>query len=343
MWLEDFDATVKLKKFTTGFLGFDRMLDIGHIPAGVIFELSGMPGLGKSTMSMALASALQKQTDPDKISIFCDLEHNFKRNPEIPRHAGVDFSRGLVYDSEYGENALDITLDLVRSGSVGFVVIDSVPKLMPEAIAVRDTGEQTMGKRAALLGDFIGKLEYAANKTDAVILLINQFRAKLGMGPSGYDTPGGFAIKFNAKMRVYMKKAQDFAIKRGASGDLQIGQRVQFKVEKNNLGRPFKTTTLEFLYDEQRGMLGFSHEGDVLVMGEEYEVITCQGKTFLFGETKIGVGFEAARETLFHDQVLMKDIVTAVVEKARGEGERWAIETPIVEYMEKNNETKSSS
>lgn len=278
----------------TGAFSLDLALGIGGVPRGRIIEIFGPEASGKTTLALQIIAEAQKQGG---IAAFIDAEHAL--DPLYAERIGVDVENLLISQPDTGEQALEITETLVRSGAIDVVVVDSVAALVPRAEIEGEMGDPQMGLQARLMSQALRKLAGAISKSQTCCVFINQLREKIGvMFGNPEVTPGGRALKFWASVRIDVRKIQ--SIKKGVE---DIGSRVRAKVVKNKLAPPFKIAEFDILYGE-----GVSKEGSLLDVAVDQGIINKSGSWFAFGETRLGQGREAAREFLKQNVEIAKEI-----------------------------------
>ena len=268
----------------TGSLGLDAALGVGGLPRGRIVEIFGPESSGKTTLTLHVIAEAQKMGG---ICAFIDAEHAM--DPEYAKKLGVNINELLISQPDNGEQALEITESIVRSGKVDVVVIDSVAALTPKDEIEGDMGAQHVGKQARLMSQALRKLTAIAHKSNTVIIFINQIRMQIGvMFGNPETTPGGKALKFYSSVRIDIRKIAQ--IKKGED---VVGARTKVKIVKNKVAAPFKTTEFDIMYNE-----GISREGELLALGEKFKLVTKSGSSYAYGEEKLGRGYDAARTFL---------------------------------------------
>ena len=268
----------------TGSLGLDAALGVGGLPRGRIVEIFGPESSGKTTLTLHVIAEAQKMGG---ICAFIDAEHAM--DPEYAKKLGVNINELLISQPDNGEQALEITESIVRSGKVDVVVIDSVAALTPKDEIEGDMGAQHVGKQARLMSQALRKLTAIAHKSQTVIIFINQIRMQIGvMFGNPETTPGGKALKFYSSVRIDIRKIAQIK-----KGDDVVGARTKVKIVKNKVAAPFKTTEFDIMYNE-----GISREGELLALGEKFKLVTKSGTSYSYGEEKLGRGYDAARTYL---------------------------------------------
>ncbi len=278
----------------TGSLGLDIALGIGGVPRGRVIEIYGPESSGKTTLALHIIGEAQKLGG---IAAFIDAEHAL--DPRYSRNLGVDIENLLVSQPDTGEQALEITESLVRSGAVDVIVIDSVAALVPRAEIEGDMGDAHMGLQARLMSQALRKLTAIINKSHTCVIFINQIRLKIGvMFGNPETTTGGNALKFYSSVRLDIRRIE--TLKKGTEA---IGSRVKVKVAKNKVAPPFKIAEFEIMYDR-----GISKEGELLDMGTNMGIVLKSGTWYSYEEERIGQGKETARKFLVDNPAIMSDI-----------------------------------
>ncbi len=267
---------------TTGSLSLDTALGIGGIPKGRVVEVYGPESSGKTTIAMHCVAEVQKAGG---IAAFVDAEHAL--DPVYAEAIGININDLYVSQPDNGEQALEITEALMRSGAVDLIVVDSVAALVPRAEIEGDMGDSHMGLHARLMSQALRKLVGIANKTGCTLIFINQLREKIGSYGGGETTTGGRALKFYASIRIDVRRI-DFL--KGANAQDVIGNRVKVKIAKNKLAPPFKVCEFDIMYGE-----GISREGDILEIATEMGVVVRSGAWYSYNDEKIGQGREKVK------------------------------------------------
>ena len=288
----------------TGSLSLDIALGVGGIPRGRITEIYGPESSGKTTLCQHIVAEAQKLGGT---AAFVDMEHAL--DPVYAARVGVDIENLLVSQPDMGEQALEITETLVRSGAVDVVVIDSVAALVPRAELEGDMGDPTMGVHARLMSQALRKLSGAINQTKTAVVFTNQLRQKIGvMFGNPETTTGGQALKFYASVRLDVRRIQ--SIKVGAE---IIGNRTRVRVVKNKVAAPFRTAEFDIMYNE-----GISKAGDLLDLATQLGIIDKRGAFYSYGDIRLGQGRENSKEHLRQTPELALEIETVVRQKAVG-------------------------
>jgi len=268
----------------TGCLSLDIALGIGGIPRGRIIEVYGPEASGKTTLAQHIVAEVQKLGGT---AAFIDAEHAL--DPAYAKKIGVNVDDLLISQPDTGEQALEITEALVRSGAVDVIVIDSVAALVPKAEIEGEMGDRQMGTQARLMSQALRKLSGIVSKTNTIVIFINQIRMKIGVFFGNPETTtGGMALKFYSSVRVEVRRAAQIK-----KGDQIIGNRVKCKVVKNKVAAPFKNTEFDIMYNE-----GISISGDVLDTGVNLGVIDKSGNSYTYQGEKLGVGRESVKDYL---------------------------------------------
>ncbi len=288
----------------TGSLSLDIALGVGGVPRGRITEIYGPESSGKTTLCLHLAAESQKKGGT---VAFIDMEHAL--DPAYAARLGVNVENLLVSQPDMGEQALEITETLVRSGAVDLVIVDSVAALVPRAEIEGDMGDATMGMQARLMSQALRKLSGAINQTKTTVVFTNQLRQKIGvMFGNPETTTGGMALKFYASVRLDVRRIQSIKV-----GDEITGNRTRVRVVKNKVAAPFRTAEFDIMYNE-----GISKTGDILDLGTALEIITKRGAFFSYGDIRLGQGRENAKDFLKQNPDICDEIETAVRQRALG-------------------------
>jgi recombination protein RecA len=329
MRLGDDSAKVKIPAISTGSIELDVALGIGGIPRGRVTEIFGPESSGKTTLMLHAVAQAQKAGG---VAAFIDAEHAL--DPSYAARLGVNTDQLLVSQPDTGEEALEITEALVRSGAVDIIVIDSVAALVPKAEIDGDMGDSHMGLQARLMSQALRKLTGVISKSKTCVIFINQIRHKIGvMFGSPETTTGGNALKFYSSIRLDIRKIEVLK-----SGEDAIGNRVRVKVVKNKVAPPFKQAEFDIMYDS-----GISVEGGILDMGVKYGIIKKSGTWFSYGEERIGQGRENAKTFFQNNPVIASEIEEKIkIEAGLRSNERPAEDSNNKKY-EKLEEAASSS
>jgi recombination protein RecA len=286
----------------TGSLSLDIALGVGGIPRARITEIYGPEASGKTTVCQHIVAEAQKLGGT---AAFIDMEHAL--DPVYAAKCGVNVDELLISQPDMGEQALEITETLVRSGAVDIVVVDSVAALVPRSEIEGDMGDPTMGTQARLMSQAMRKLSGAINQTRTAVIFTNQLRHKIGvMFGNPETTTGGNALKFYASVRLDVRRIQSIKV-----GSEIIGNRVRVRVVKNKVAAPFRTAEFDIMYNE-----GISKMGDILDLGAEMDIIEKHGSWYSYGDIRLGQGRENAKEFLQQDEALAEEIEKQVRENA---------------------------
>ncbi|KXX67946.1 MULTISPECIES: recombinase RecA [Flammeovirga] len=289
------DNVVDVPVISTGSLGLDLALGVGGVPKGRIIEIYGPESSGKTTLTLHIIAEAQKQGG---MAAFIDAEHAFDKI--YAEKLGIDMERLLVAQPDHGEQALEIAEQLVRSGAIDVMVVDSVAALVPKAELEGDMGDSKMGLHARLMSQALRKITGAISKTNCSAIFINQLREKIGvMFGNPETTTGGNALKYYASVRLDIRRIG--AIKESA--DNVTGNRTRVKVQKNKVAPPFKQTEFDILYGE-----GISRAGEVLDMAVEFEIVNKAGSWFSYSGSKLGQGRETVKELIKNNPELMEEL-----------------------------------
>jgi recombination protein RecA len=289
---------VDINAIQTGSLGLDHALGIGGVPRGRIVEIFGPESSGKTTLALHIVAEAQKKGG---ICAFVDAEHAM--DPEYAKKLGVKIDELLISQPDNGEQSLEITESLVRSGKIDVIVVDSVAALTPKDEVEGDMGAYHVGKQARLMSQALRKLTAIVAKSKTVVIFINQIRMQIGvMFGNPETTPGGKALKFYTSVRLDIRRIAQIK-----KGDEVVGGRVRVKVVKNKVAAPFKQTEFDLLYGE-----GISKEGEILALGEKYEIVKKAGASYSYGEIKLGRGYDAARTFLKENKKIRSEILKEI-------------------------------
>jgi recombination protein RecA len=278
------DAIVPISVISTGSISFDAALGVGGVPRGRVIEIFGPESSGKTTITLQIIAEAQKAGG---LAAFVDAEHAL--DPTYARKLGVDTDNLLISQPDYGEQALEITEALVRSGAIDVLVVDSVAALVPKAELDGEMGDSHMGLQARLMSQALRKLTGTVSKSRTSLIFINQIREKIGvMFGNPETTTGGRALKFYASVRVDIRRIA--AVK---EGDVVTGSRTKIKIVKNKVAAPFREAEFDILYGE-----GISREGDVLDLAVLHNIVEKSGAWYSYDGERIGQGRENVRTFL---------------------------------------------
>ncbi len=298
---------VDVNAIPTGSIGVDWALGIGGLPRGRIVEIFGPESSGKTTLSLHVIAEAQKKGG---VCAFIDAEHAL--DPEYAKKIGVDINSLLVSQPDHGEQAMEITESLVRSGKIDVIVVDSVAALTPKDEIEGDMGQQQMGKQARLMSQALRKLTAITSKTKTLIIFINQIRMQIGvMFGNPETTTGGKALKFYTSVRIDIRRIAQIK-----KGDEIMGGRHRVKIVKNKIAAPFRQTEFDMMYGE-----GISREGEALALGEKLGVIEkSSGGAYSYGDQKMGRGYDAARTFLKENKPVINAILKDIRKGLEGGG-----------------------
>ena len=283
-----------IEAISTGSIGLDVALGIGGLPKGRVVEIYGPESSGKTTLTLQVIAQAQKLGGT---AAFVDAEHAL--DPSYAAKLGVDVDELLVSQPDTGEQALEITDMLVRSGAVDIVIVDSVAALTPKAEIEGEMGDSHMGLQARLMSQALRKLTANIQRSNTMVVFINQIRMKIGvMFGSPETTTGGNALKFYSSVRLDIRRIG--AIKKG---DEVIGNQTRVKVVKNKVSPPFKQAEFEILYGE-----GISHHGEIIDLGVQHGIVDKAGSWYSYGDDRIGQGKENVREFLRNNPEMAEEI-----------------------------------
>ena len=299
MKLGEYQA-MNVEAIPTGALGLDIALGIGGVPRGRIIEIFGPESSGKTTLALHIIAEAQKMNGE---AAFIDAEHAL--DPVYAKHLGVDIDNLIVSQPDTGEQALEITESLVRSGALDVIVVDSVAALVPKAEIDGDMGDSHMGLQARLMSQALRKLAGAINKSKTVLIFINQLREKIGvMFGNPETTTGGRALKFYASVRLDIRKIENIK----QDGEI-VGNRARVKVVKNKVAPPFREAEFDIVYGK-----GISKEGNILDMAVNLDIIEKSGSWFSYNGEKIGQGRENVKLYLHNNPEVMEEVEKKVRE-----------------------------
>ena len=300
-------AVEEVETISSGSLGLDLALGVNGYPKGRVVEIYGPESSGKTTLTLHAIAEAQKAGG---IAAFIDAEHAFDRN--YAEKLGVDIENLIISQPDNGEQALEIAENLIRSGAIDIVVIDSVAALTPKSEIEGEMGDSKMGLHARLMSQALRKLTGTISKTNCTVFFINQLREKIGvMFGNPETTTGGNALKFYASIRLDIRRSSQIK-----DGESVVGNRTKVKVVKNKVAPPFKTAEFDIMYGE-----GISKTGEILDLAVEFEIIKKAGSWFSYGDTKLGQGRDAVK-------ILIKDNPELADE----------LEQKIKEVIKSNNE-----
>ena len=296
-------AIEEVETISSGSLGVDLALGVGGYPKGRVIEIYGPESSGKTTLTLHAIAESQKAGG---IAAFIDAEHAFDRN--YAEKLGVDIENLIISQPDNGEQALEIAENLIRSGAIDIVVIDSVAALTPKSEIEGEMGDSKMGLHARLMSQALRKLTGTISKTNCTVFFINQLRDKIGvMFGSPETTTGGNALKFYASVRLDIRRSTQIK-----DGDNVIGNRTKVKIVKNKVAPPFKVAEFDIMYGE-----GISKTGEILDLAVEFEIIKKAGSWFSYGETKLGQGRDAVKSLIKDNPELADELEEKIKEKIK--------------------------
>lgn len=305
-------STVAVEAVPSGSLALDLALGIGGIPRGRITEIFGPEGSGKTTLAQHIIAEVQKQGG---IAAYIDVEHAL--DPSYAARCGVNLDDLLISQPDTGEEALEITEALVRSGALGAIVIDSVAALVPRVEIEGDMGDAQVGLQARLMSRAMRKLAAAIGRSGTAVVFLNQLREKIGIIFGNPEvTPGGRALKFYSSVRLDLRRIETIK-----QGNVAIGNRVRAKVVKNKVAPPFRTAEFDIMFDS-----GISSQGNFIDLGVSLGLVKKSGAFFSYGDIRLGQGRESAKQYLKQNPELAQELeekirasaVTGQIASSRG-------------------------
>jgi recombination protein RecA len=298
-------AIEPIEVISTGSLGLDIALGVGGLPKGRVVEIYGPESSGKTTLAIHAIAESQKRGG---IAAFIDAEHAFDRF--YAKKLGVDVENLLISQPDNGEQALEIADNLIRSGAIDILVIDSVAALVPKSEIEGEMGDSKMGLQARLMSQALRKLTGTISKTGCCCIFINQLREKIGvMFGNPETTTGGNALKFYASVRLDVRRISQIK-----DSDEVSGNRVKVKIVKNKVAPPFRIAEFDIMFGE-----GISKAGEVIDLGVEHNIIKKAGSWFSYGETRLGQGRDAVKQLLLDNPELMEELEGKIKEVVTGE------------------------
>jgi len=285
----------------TGSIGLDAALGVGGLPRGRVIEIYGPESSGKTTLALHAIAEAQKLGG---IAAFIDAEHAFDRF--YAQKLGIDIDNLLISQPDNGEQALEIVDNLIRSGAIDIIVIDSVAALTPKSEIEGEMGDSKMGMQARLMSQALRKLTANIGRTGSCCIFINQLRDKIGiMFGNPETTTGGNALKFYASVRLDIRKVNQIK-----EGEESTGNRVKVKVVKNKVAPPFKKAEFDIMYGQ-----GISRVGEIIDLGADFGIIKKSGSWFSYGETKLGQGRDGVKKLLVDNPELAEELEAKIREK----------------------------
>ena len=302
------ETAQEIESIPSGSIGLDHALGVGGYPKGRIIEIYGPESSGKTTLTLHAIAECQKLGG---ICAFIDAEHAFDRF--YAEKLGIDLEELIISQPDHGEQALEITDNLIRSGAVDIVVIDSVAALTPKSEIEGEMGDSKMGLHARLMSQALRKLTASISKTKCAVFFINQLREKIGvMFGNPETTTGGNALKFYASVRLDIRRSTQI---KGPEAQV-LGNRTRVKVVKNKVAPPFKTTEFDIMYGE-----GISKIGEILDIGVNNEIIKKSGSWFSYGETKLGQGRDTVKILFQDNPELLEELESKIMVSLKSDGE----------------------
>lgn len=296
---------VDVQAIPSGSVGLDLALGVGGYPKGRIIEIFGPESSGKTTLAIHAISEAQKQGG---IAAFIDAEHAFDKY--YAEKLGVNTDELLISQPDHGEQALEIADNLIRSGAIDILVVDSVAALTPKAEIEGDMGDSRMGLQARLMSQALRKLTGSISKTNCTVIFINQLREKIGvMFGNPETTTGGNALKFYASVRIDIRRSTQIK-----EGDGVIGNKTRIKVVKNKVAPPFRKAEFDIMYGE-----GISKIGEIIDLGTEFNILKKSGSWYSYGDIKLGQGRDSVKNVLLDNVELCEEVEVKIVEMINGE------------------------
>ncbi|WP_108869540.1 recombinase RecA [Aquimarina aquimarini] len=294
-------AVQEVDVISTGSLGLDLAMGVGGYPRGRVIEIYGPESSGKTTLTLHAIAQAQKAGG---IAAFIDAEHAFDRF--YAEKLGVDIDNLIISQPDHGEQALEIADNLIRSGAIDIIVVDSVAALTPKSEIEGEMGDSKMGLHARLMSQALRKLTSSISKTNCTVIFINQLREKIGvMFGNPETTTGGNALKFYASVRLDIRRSTQI---KDSNSEVK-GNKTRVKVVKNKVAPPFRTAEFDIMYGE-----GISKNGEIIDIGVDYEIIKKSGSWFSYQDTKLGQGRDAVKSLLNDNPELMEELEEKIKE-----------------------------
>ena len=298
-------AIEEIEVIPSGSLGIDIALGVGGYPRGRVVEIYGPESSGKTTLTLHAIAEVQKQGG---IAAFIDAEHAFDRF--YAESLGIDVENLIISQPDNGEQALEIADNLVRSGAIDLLVIDSVAALTPKAEIEGEMGDSRMGLHARLMSQALRKMTGSVSKTKCTVMFINQLREKIGvMFGNPETTTGGNALKFYASVRIDIRRSTQIK-----NADAVIGNRTKVKVVKNKVAPPFRTAEFDIMYGE-----GISKVGEIIDQGVEHGIIKKSGSWFSYADTKLGQGRDSVKKIVLDNPELLEELEVKIKKAIKGD------------------------
>jgi recombination protein RecA len=294
-------SVVNVDAISSGSLGLDLALGVGGYPRGRVVEIYGPESSGKTTLTLHAIAEAQKKGG---IAAFIDAEHAFDRT--YAQDLGIDIDNLIISQPDHGEQALEITDNLIRSGAIDIIVIDSVAALTPKSEIEGEMGDSKMGLHARLMSQALRKLTSSISKTNCTVIFINQLREKIGvMFGNPETTTGGNALKFYCSVRLDIRRSTQI---KDNNSEVR-GNKTRVKVVKNKVAPPFKTAEFDIMYGQ-----GISKVGEIIDIGVDYEIIKKAGSWYSYEDTKLGQGRDAVKTLLLENPDLMDELEAKIKE-----------------------------
>lgn len=303
------DAAIQeIDVIPSGSLGLDIALGVGGYPRGRIVEIYGPESSGKTTLTLHAIAEAQKQGG---IAAFIDAEHAFDRY--YAANLGIDVENLIISQPDNGEQALEIADNLIRSGAIDIIVVDSVAALTPKSEIEGEMGDSKMGLHARLMSQALRKLTASISKTNCTVIFINQLREKIGvMFGNPETTTGGNALKFYSSVRLDIRRSTQI---KDADGEVS-GNKTRVRVVKNKVAPPFRSAEFDIMYGE-----GISKVGEIIDLGVDLDIIDKKGSWYSYEETRLGQGRDAVRDLILDNPELMEELEVKITNAIRGDGE----------------------